>query len=514
MKFDWRSKGLHWWRQGIRIRPIGLALSAFYAFACLAARQISLDQFHLPAGIRIAALLLTPPRLWPYLALGEYAYLGHIRYPLIGELGLPWVIIASALLIPLVAGLVRLHSASMKSQQVYWLLSLAACSSLLIAVVRLSTMHLLWPTQPEEGFLASMGRHVLGDYIGILTVAPLALLWVRRHDQLTADNTSPIPSIASVLTLVALGAASAYITADSVIPKSSIHLMMVLPVIALTCMHGWRGAAVGVPLLNLAVHLTTPSTGLPGSFDASTFKTQQIMAAAGTALLALGSRITQLYHDHVHRTFDRSEAMALTRSAQVAGEMDLRARALDIGKLGDRLDQGLSELAEWLKTNGHDNLSTSLMKTTVVHSRKFREQVTMVYPTSLEHVGLYLALQIGGIGEAWNLTNRLTLHRLSGDPCQLSVGLQLAAYRTLTEAVSLLLENETGHIQIRARSGALQNLKGIVISVALLDSGQNLSASTTAQTAKRVTGRTLAYGGTVQCRRNRIRMLLVEDRVS
>jgi hypothetical protein len=81
VKLDWRKAGRCWWQEGLRldfrIRPVGLALSALYALACLAKRQISLDQFHLPAGIRVAALLLTPPRLWPYLVLGEYAYLAH-----------------------------------------------------------------------------------------------------------------------------------------------------------------------------------------------------------------------------------------------------------------------------------------------------------------------------------------------------------------------------------------------------------------------------------------------------
>lgn len=507
---------LDWWRDGLRldfrIRPMGIALSALYAITCLAVRDVSLDQFHLPAGIRIAALLLVPPRLWIYLALGEYAYLAWVRYPLVEEFGLAWATVGSAILIPLVAVAVRLHMPSMKSQQVYWLLSLAACSAVLIAVIRLSTMHLLWPEPPEERFLASIGRHVLGDYIGILTVAPLALLWVKRHEQPMLDRTLLWPSVSSVLVLVALGAAPTYFTIGSVAIKTAIQLMMLAPVIALTCMHGWRGAAIGVPLINLAVHLTTPSTGLPGSFDAATFKTQQIIAATGTALLALGSRITQLYYHHVHGRLDRSEAMSLTRSAQMASEMNLRARALDIRGLSDNLDRALSDHADWLRNHGHDKLANSLLKTTVLHSRKFREQVTMVYPTSLEHVGLYLALQIGGISEAWSTTNRLLEHRLTGDPCQLSVGLQLAAYRTLTEAVALLLQNEPGQIQIRARSGTLKKQKGIMVSISVQNSSQTLSATTLTQAVERLAGRTIGYGGSVECRHNRIRMLLLEER--
>lgn len=509
MKRELWSEGL---RLDFRIQPTGLGLAALYALACLAARSISLDQFHLPAGLRVAALLLVPPRLWPYLLIGEYAYLAHIRYPMIEELGLPWVILGSIFLLPLVALVVRLHASSMKSQQIYWLLSLAACSAVLIALLRLSTMHLLWPSSPQDSLVSSVGRHVLGEYIGILTIAPLALLWLKRREASAGYRSLRTPSIGSVLAVVALGSIAGLIPAELTTLKTSVQLTMVAPVVALTCMHGWRGAAVGVPLLNLAVHLTTPSTGLPGSFDASTFKTQQIIAVAGTGLLALGSRISHLYHEHLQqRSLDRTHTLSMTRSAQMAGEMDLRARALDIRSLGDNFDQALSDMADWLKHSGHEKLATRLLGTTVLHSRKFREQVSMVYPTSLEHVGLYLALQIGGISEKWNDTNRLTLRHLAGDPCRLSTGLQLATYRTLTEAVSLLIEGETGQIEVRARCGGLQRTRGILVSVTLLGTGQLLSADTVAKAAERLTGRAIVYGGTVQCRRNRIRILLVED---
>ncbi len=44
---------------------------------------MSLDQFYLPAGVRVAAVLLFPPRWWPYLLLGEYAYFAKMRVPMI-----------------------------------------------------------------------------------------------------------------------------------------------------------------------------------------------------------------------------------------------------------------------------------------------------------------------------------------------------------------------------------------------------------------------------------------------
>ena len=53
---------MQWWKEGlpvnIRIRPQGLVLMLIYAVACVATRKLSVDQFYLPAGVRVAALLL------------------------------------------------------------------------------------------------------------------------------------------------------------------------------------------------------------------------------------------------------------------------------------------------------------------------------------------------------------------------------------------------------------------------------------------------------------------------
>ena len=119
----------------------------------------------------------------------------------------------------------------------------------------------------------------------------------------------------------------------------------------------------------------------------------------------------------------------------------LRARPVSFLNAVRRLDAGLdpaacSELADWLKAQGHHAVASSLLHTSNVHSRLFREQTSMVYPSGLEHLGLYVALQAGGIRESWKLTERVLRPDLKGDPCNLSVELQLAAYRTLIDAVS------------------------------------------------------------------------------
>ncbi|MCF7749831.1 hypothetical protein KQ945_03650, partial [Bacillus subtilis subsp. subtilis] len=243
---------------------------------------------------------------------------------------------------------------------------------------------------------------------------------------------------------------------------------------------------------------------------ATTFTTQMVMAIAGVALLLFGARITHYYHRYRIRDDGERNAIKLARNSHIASENGLRERALHLRKLGDGIDVSLKEVVNWLKLQGHHEIASGLLNTATVHSRLFRAQASMVYPTTLDQLGLYVALQTGGVREAWELSNRVTRPRLEGDPCMLSIGLQLAAYRAITEAVSLLLEHECGQVMVRARCGTLGNQRGIVVVVALLDSAHPLSGTTRALVDEHLAGLPLAYGGLVQCRRNRLRLLLAE----
>ncbi len=513
----WRgtSKGglsLSWLKSGFelsfRIRPVGLALAVLYAVACWGARHFSVDQFFLPAGIRVAALLLCPPRLWPYLILGEYAYFAQLRYPMIDEYGMSWVILGSACLMPAVALIVHLHRKAMGSTSESWLLSVAASAALIASALKLGLSHALWPVPPSMPFYTNAALFVLGDYIAILTVAPLALLWIRRHAGYDWSPWRLRPTIVALCTLCALSILIATVGARDDSARAILQLLMTLPVIALTCLHGWRGAAVGVPLMNMILSVTMPSTGLPGSFDQTTFFTQQIIAITGTTLLALGSRITHQYHQFTPAQVHEPQTTMLSRSAHLASEMDLRERALGLRRVADEIEAALDETLKLLRTYGQEGPAIDLLRTFSSRSRKFRELTSMVYPTELEHAGLYVALRAGGLSEAWEDSHRVVRPVLQGDPCQLSIGLQLAAYRVLAESVSLLLKEERGQIQLRARCGRSGRHKGILITVAMLDRRSTLASATVSLAIDRLSGRTQAYSGSVDCLGNRIRIVM------
>lgn len=494
----------------MRIFPDGFLIAALYALACWGARQISVDQFYLGAGVRVSALLLCPPRLWPYLLVGEYAYFAHLRYPMLGTLGPAWIIIGSALLMPAVMLIVRLHRPMMVRATDSWILSVAALSAIVVTLLNVSLSQLLWPAPPSVPATARLVRYALGDFIGIMTLAPVALLWMRRRTGSHWTTKHSISAIACLVSMLALGFGSAHVAPDSTSVRTTLQLLMTLPAVALTCIMGWPGAALSVPILNLAVGLALPKSNLPWSFDSTTFVVQQALAVASAALLALGSTISGYYHRCVTTAFNRKQVATLARTSHFAGEMDLRHRAQEINRIGDSADRYLSETASWLKEQGHDQIAGNLIRTSSLYSRKFREQASMIYPATLEHVGLYLTLQAGGISEAWSSTGSLVQPRLIGDPCRLTIPLQLATYRTVTEAVSLLLEHESGHVRINARCGKAGSSEGILVVVSMLDPEHRLSASTRALAVDRLSSRALAYGGAVHCRENRIRMLFLE----
>jgi len=506
---------MRWWTEGllvrIRLRPEGLALAVLYALACWGTRKFSLDQFYLPAGVRVAALLLCPPRLWPYLLLGEYAYFAQLRIPLLGKYGLTWVIFASVFLMPAAMLIIRLHRKLLERTTIVGIISIAMSCAMVVSLLNLCISHLLWPPLRETSFLTSAVRYALGDFIGILVLAPLALLWIRRREEPWSPQAVALTAASLAVTLL-VGMHATPVSPATMAASGSLQMLLLLPIpaIALTCLLGWRGAAIGVAMVNLIIGLTTPKVE-PEAFDAATFATQQAMAIASVALLLLGARITHFQNQHRLREEDGRNTLLLARRTHASSEMDLRERAAHLRRLGDGLDLSLNEMVNWLHAQGHHAVAHSLKHTSEVHSRLFRAQASMIYPAALERLGLYVALQAGGVRENWNSTHRVCQPRLSGDPCRLSSGLQLAAYRSIVEAVSILLGGETGQLIVRGRCGVHRDRRGIVLLASMIDRRHVLARSTMDQAAEQLAGRILAYGGSLHCGRNRIRILLEES---
>lgn len=488
----------------------GLMLAMAYALACWGLWHLSVDQFFLPAGLRVAALIVVPPRLWPYLLLGEYAYFVRLRAPMVDSYGLAWAVAGSAVLMPAVMGVVHLHRRMIAARNELWLPSVAALAATATCVLKLLSIHLLWPTPPDVPVLHQATVYLIGDFTAILTLPPLALLWIRRSPATGWSRRIAPRSAAAACILLGLGLAAALLPADVAPLRAGLLLLMALPAIALTVLHGWRGAAIAVPFWSIVTAFSMRSTGLPGSFDATTYAWQQHLSLYGVALLSLGASLSYYQRQYRTRAHSEQQVLAQSRAALHASEAALRHRAQQMRRVGEGIDLSHAQMVQWLQAHGYSRLADSLLHTAEVCSRQFRAQTSMVYPAALEQIGLYLALQTGGIGQEWERSYRVLPPRFGGDPCRLSVDLQLAAYRTVSEAMALLLEREPGQMRVRVRCGQQRQMQGLVMTLRLLDPAQTISAATTVLAIERLSARIRAYGGRIEGRGGCIRVVLQE----
>ncbi|MGD6420537.1 MASE1 domain-containing protein, partial [Xanthomonas citri pv. citri] len=91
--------------EGMRYATRGLLTATAYCLAFQLAWHCSLDQWYLPAGLRIAALLFAPYRMVPWVLLGDVGALLMLRVPAIAGMGVSatWAYGSSCVLGPAIS---------------------------------------------------------------------------------------------------------------------------------------------------------------------------------------------------------------------------------------------------------------------------------------------------------------------------------------------------------------------------------------------------------------------------
>src|ERR1051325_8187212 len=165
-----------WWRH--------LLVAVGYAAAYVLLRSVSVSNWNLPASLRLAALLLVPMRYWPALVLGEAMPVAYQAWLSHGMFGWAWASFAAfppmALCAPFMAWFRRRTMVVQADGRVdipAVLTAALACAVLTAAgnVAALASVHM--PAgQPAPAITARIVfGYFLGNYLGALTLAPLAL---------------------------------------------------------------------------------------------------------------------------------------------------------------------------------------------------------------------------------------------------------------------------------------------------------------------------------------------------
>jgi two-component system, NarL family, sensor histidine kinase UhpB len=283
-----------------------LAVAGAYAACYELTRNISFSHWMLPAGLRLACLLLVPRRFWPALAVGEALPIAEMAALHATSFGFLWAGMASIppilACMPAMAWLRSRFTLLRPDGHVNMGLILAA--TLVCAVITMGANALVLSTvsmgdgSPAPAItLPILLAWLLGCYLGALTLTPLILAirervatlpggvvtWrAVRESPLLRDALLFVVPCLALLLLVSGGAS------DDNGLLTCVRFGMVVPVILMTLRHGWHGAAVGGMLASVAQASTSFHLQ-----DPSMIRAQAVLAFVASTALIFGVKIAQ-----------------------------------------------------------------------------------------------------------------------------------------------------------------------------------------------------------------------------
>ncbi|MBB4126254.1 hypothetical protein GGR77_001544 [Xanthomonas translucens] len=491
---------------GDRVKYAGkaLAFAAIYFIAYRFAWGYSADQFFLPAGVRIAALLFAPYRLWPSIFLGDAAALISIRLPIADHegIGYEWVYGSSLLLCPLVS------AAPLLARRLYptitlqdRLLSAVLLPTALWAVCCSTALNSVFGYPMKGDVLSYLYRFGVGQYLAMLIVVLPTLLWLRRNER--HHSRAALIRHGAVAVVVLLCAYAGAGVATEAWQRLALLGCMIVPVLALTARHGWRGAAIGIAAANLAMGLSMPTTGLLGNQDNGVFVAQQTLAVISTFMLIVGSMMSRA-SEKAHRMVAVAiESRAMARAQELRTEEALRDRAEALAVVQMQANEAWRETVQQLKAEGHYQLAMQVNSQSLANTKMLYEQAAALYPFRIETVGLYAALNEASFARV--LGGSTASLFLCGDLSKHSITLQVAAYRAICLAIDILPADQ---YTIHARTWSLRGERGISVRI-LAPAGVKSVGSMKSRTAEMQLGAKMhAYGGSSKRRRRSVIFML------
>ncbi len=495
---------------GYRTKRLGLALlyAAIYAVAFRIAWQHSEDQFYLPAGLRIAALLFSPYRFWPSILIGDVVAMMAIRVPIAPDMRVSaiWPYASSALLCPIVSLAplaIRTRFESAMSNERWLPVALLAAAIWGVSVS--TSLNVLLGGPVEHDLVAYIYRFSIGQYLSIMVAVLPVLVWVRRNATAYAPPHLARDAIVAVLMLAI--AYAALLESSQQWEKLALLGGMLLPPVTLAFLHGWRGAAIGIVVATFALGISTPDTGLLGNKDLVVFVAQQSLAVVGTVLMVLGSAVSSEYDKTSRLQQAKVDALWLARCNHLSAEALLRDRAQAIADAQAEIDAGYRKTVKQLKAEGRYTLALQVNTQGFQNSRMLFEQVTALYPLDLDSLGLFEVLQSDEfLAVAYSSVTKASLR---GRIEHHSATLQLVAHRSIAHAIELL---PLGEIQLQVRAWTLGRRRGISVTLrSYAKTSNELDKRGLLLAEAQLQAKVQAYGGAFKRRRMRVFFTLTED---
>jgi signal transduction histidine kinase len=428
----------------------------FYALAWLALHSISTNAWFLPAGLRLAALMSAPRRLWWRLAVAECAVAATVAYW--QRESQPWLVSVATVMATwcLYAALVRLrgatHSVATNLPRIGPQLTTAALAAVAGGAVAM-TAALLAGSALHAGGANAVGAAV-ADFVGIVSVMPLVFV-MQEHWSNPARLWSITLAGGAVLLPATAVAASLAVPATPATP-----LLLLLAAAALAWIaqrDGWRATAMALGLIAVTaglVGLARSWLGMP-PIAAPADQLPLLVAAFGAAALLLavnadGVRIESM----AARTLkDRLwvQAQQLRAAAtRLASQQEQERRHLG-AELHDALGQDMTAIATRLHLIQRrapdaelDRELTQLRSLVGSAHGHLRDAINHLHPVTVTRFGLVRALTIGPIAEMVRESGARYECRMHGPVERLPADVATMLYRIGQEAATNAVRHGCG----------------------------------------------------------------------
>ncbi|MBD8900583.1 MASE1 domain-containing protein [Rhodanobacter sp. DHG33] len=495
------------------------AVAVIYLIALLLFRQILIPHWIVLTGFHLAVLMLAPYRYWPALFVGETLHLAYVSLSCLDQFGLTWAVVNTIPSITYEAPVVwwfRERRQLFPAKGAVNMAAFVSCALTIAAIATIETILQLQLTPLPPGYIIHysqvIARLMLGNFMGVLTVAPFALVlhqgfaeaqragghWL--HD--TLDTPLFLESMFVVLPILCfLG----WIGHSDHHARGAAQIAMFLPVVILALRHGWRGAATAGTMASIGIVLLMPATN-----DHATLQAETLVALAISTMLLVGARLTHLNHCAQQERWDSHMAMALAQRNIAMGEAQLRETAQSLDQLRDSINGVFNLMLRRLRhlqpVANDDGYRRQAQKA----QEQFYLLADSLSPSMLCDRGLPDALVQGAVPRALVSAGMKYWCDIRGPVCLVPQPMAMAVYRVVCEAVAeACLTREPSDVLVKIRCGISHRAWLVVMVETRRDPIrslhvawdlllQQLQSSTTGLGRKAIEDRAATFGGKVR----------------
>ena len=431
-----------WWTHST-FRFIGIAAS--YCAALVLFRQLSIPHWIILTGFHLAVLMVMDYKDWPALFVGEVLRLGYVSVMCYDQYGMSWALVNLIPSLTYEAPVVwafRERLQLFPSRNTVNVPALVLCSLLVASIATVITIGQLQLTPLPPGYVLHYGevvaRLVLGNFVGVLTVAPITLV---AHQSMLAAREKGDPwwhevfdsrlFLECIFVVVPLIIFLGWVGLNDAHARAVAQMAMFLPVVILAIRHGWKGAAAGGTLASLGVVMLMPAQN-----DHATLQAETLVAMAITTMLLVGARIAVLDRRAQQEHDDVRLVLALAQRNVLLGEAQHRASAMALEQVRDSF-QRVFNLTLSRLGNLQPTVDEAGYRRQALHMHNQLSLVTEgLHPAMLRERGLPGALAQGPLAEMLHDAGIRYDCDLRGPLSLFTYAVNLAVYRIVVEAIA------------------------------------------------------------------------------